>query len=67
MSEPLPERLRTPREVADYLRTSVVKVYRLIRSGKLRAIKVGGVWRISEKALREFLEEGSMSVGGISE
>jgi excisionase family DNA binding protein len=58
MHEPLPERLRTPREVADYLGTSVLKVYRLIRSGKLRASKVGGEWRISDKALRDLLEDG---------
>ena len=58
MHEPLPERLRTPREVADYLGTSVLKVYRLVRSGKLRASKVGGEWRIPDNSLREFLEDG---------
>jgi excisionase family DNA binding protein len=58
MHEPLPERLRTPREVADYLGTSVLRVYRLVRSKKLRASKVGGQWRISDQALRDLIEDG---------
>jgi excisionase family DNA binding protein len=58
MFDPLPEHLRTPLEAARYLGTSVNTVYRLIRSGKLRASKVGGQWRIADTALREFLEDG---------
>jgi len=58
MSEPLPERLLTPREVAGYLGLSILKVYRLIHAGRLRASKVGGEWRISPEAVRDLLEDG---------
>ncbi len=58
MRDPLPEPLLTPREVADYLGASVLKVYRLIHAGKLRASKVGGEWRISHEAVRDLLEDG---------
>ena len=58
MSEPLPERLFSVTQVAEYLGKKPISVYRLIRARKLRAIKTGGVWRVSEIALREFLEEG---------
>ena len=33
-------------------------IYRYIKSGKLRAIRVGGLWRIPEEALQEFLNKG---------
>jgi excisionase family DNA binding protein len=36
----------------------VLKIYRLIRSGKLRATKIGGTWRICDQALRDLLEDG---------
>jgi excisionase family DNA binding protein len=33
-------------------------VYRLLRGRKLEGIKVGGQWRISDEAVRRFLEDG---------
>jgi len=33
-------------------------IYRLIHSGQLRAFKVGSDWRITEKAVEEFIREG---------
>jgi excisionase family DNA binding protein len=58
VTEPALKPLRSVCEVAAYLGKSVPTVYRLIRSRKLRASKVGGEWRISDKALRDFLEDG---------
>jgi excisionase family DNA binding protein len=58
VSEPLPERLFSVPQVAEYLGKKPISIHRLIRAKKLRAMKTGGVWRISEDALREFLEEG---------
>jgi len=58
MPETLPERLYTVIEVAQYLGKSVPTVYRLVRRNRLQASKVGGEWRISNKALHKFLEDG---------
>jgi excisionase family DNA binding protein len=33
-------------------------VYRYIKSGKLRAIRIGGLWRVPSDALDEFLRRG---------
>jgi excisionase family DNA binding protein len=58
VSEPLPEHLYNVNQVARYLGKSVPTIYRLLRGKRLRASKVGGEWRISDRALREFLEDG---------
>ena len=52
-----PERLDDVRRVAEYLGVSVPTVYPLLRSGKLKAHKVGGQWRISKEAVQQFLED----------
>lgn len=49
--------LRSTREVATYLATSVPNLYRLLRSGRLCGRKVGGQWRVSDDAVREYLED----------
>jgi excisionase family DNA binding protein len=46
----------TPEQVAERLQVNKVTVYRLCRSGKLPAKKIGKTWRISEKILNEFME-----------
>jgi len=43
------------REVANALGVSVSTVRRFIKHGKIRAVKTGHLWRISESALNEFL------------
>ena len=53
-----PPTLLTLHEVADYLRVHQRTVYRLITGGGIKAIKIGGQWRISEKVLMEFIESG---------
>lgn len=51
-------RLKTPAEVAEVLSVKESQVYTLMRSGQLRALKVGhrGVWRIHEADLEEYIE-----------
>jgi putative molybdopterin biosynthesis protein len=44
-----------PEAVADALRVGRATVYRLIRSGDLKASKVGRQYRISEASLNEYL------------
>ena len=43
-------------EVADRLGVSVFTIRRYIRAGKLRAIKLDGVYRLSREDLGEFLK-----------
>ena len=45
----------TPREVAEALRVSDMTVYRLIKSGELRALRIGKSFRISEDDFDEYL------------
>lgn len=44
-------------QLADYWMVEPTVVYRLIRSGKLKAFRVGKEYRVTDKALREY-EEG---------
>ena len=44
------------REVEQILKLSRRTLLRYISSGKLKAVKVGNGWRVSEQDLRELLE-----------
>lgn len=50
----------TVREVAEMARVTEFSVYRWISSGQLRGTKIGGVTRIAEDDLRDFV----VSIGG---
>jgi excisionase family DNA binding protein len=50
--------LLTIQQVMERLQIADETVYRYIRQGKLKAVRVGGLWRVSEKALQEVLEAG---------
>ena len=45
----------TVAEVSDFLKLGESTIYRLARTNKLPARKVGGVWRFSRQALDEWL------------
>jgi excisionase family DNA binding protein len=45
----------TPQEVADLLRVSSMTVYRLIKAGELRAVRVGKAYRIREDDIDRYL------------
>lgn len=51
------ERLLTVAEVARTMRVSNMTVYRLIKSGQLRAIRVGKNYRIRESEVERYLHE----------
>ncbi|TYO97034.1 helix-turn-helix domain-containing protein [Desulfallas thermosapovorans] len=51
------EQYYTPQEVADSLKINLRTIYRWIREGKLNAVKVGELWRISESELNRLLGE----------
>lgn len=50
--------LLTIQQVMSRLQIADETVYRYIKSGKLRAIRIGGLWRIPSEALDEFLKKG---------
>ncbi len=49
-------RFLTPAEVADQLRVSSMTVYRLIKSGELRAARIGKSYRIREEDVDAYLQ-----------
>jgi excisionase family DNA binding protein len=52
----------TTQEVADRLGVSVFTIRRYVRSGKLKAVRLEGAYRVSREDLREFLQE--REIGG---
>lgn len=49
----------TPEDAAKYLNLRVASIRELCRTGRLRAIKVGNLWRIPRAYLQEFIEKGA--------
>lgn len=56
-----PQLLSAP-EVADYLGIELDTLYRYARSGRIRGLKIGNLWRFSAEDLREFVD--SRRTGG---
>lgn len=50
------ESLLTVKDIADYLRINALTVYEYIRSGQLRAVKLGRYYRVVQKDLSQFVE-----------
>ncbi|MCA9778127.1 MAG: Flp pilus assembly complex ATPase component TadA, partial [Candidatus Eremiobacteraeota bacterium] len=50
------EDMLTIQEAADYLTTSRPTLYRWLREGKVKAMKVGRQWRFKKEELQQFLE-----------
>jgi excisionase family DNA binding protein len=57
------DRLWTVAEVADHMRVSNMTVYRLIKRGDLRAIRVGKNYRLRGTDLDDYLESSSIAQG----
>lgn len=51
------ETFLTAKEAAERLNVSYGLVVSLIRQGKLRAYKVGSLWRIDAEDLQEYIEQ----------
>jgi len=54
--EPLPSPFLTVQEVAAHLRVHAGTMYRIIKRGDLRALRVGGDWRIDKEELNRWLK-----------
>ena len=44
-------------EVAEYLRVSDAKVYRLVRQGRLPVVRIGKAWRFRKDLLDQWLTQ----------
>jgi len=47
--------MKTSKEIAEYLKVNVRFVTRLIRSGKLKARKIGNMWFIEKEDLLNYV------------
>lgn len=45
----------TLKEVEEIIKVSQRTIYTYIENGTLKAVKVGGRWKVTEEALKEFL------------
>ena len=52
------DNLLTPEDVAAWLHISRLTVGNWLRSGKLKGVKVGRLWRVRESDLENFLKGG---------
>jgi len=59
------EKYFTPKEIADKYKVTRVAVLKWINEGRLKAIRLGKVWRIPESALEEFIRQGTGEKGKI--
>lgn len=53
----------TVKDVAEYLRMSEAKVYRLAREGQLPVTRIGKTWRFRKDLLDAWLEKSSQHDG----
>ena len=51
--------IMTVKDVAEYLRMSEAKIYRLVRNGVLPVVRIGKTWRFRKDLLDEWLKESS--------
>jgi len=56
----------TPQEVADLLKLEVGTVYGYIRSGKLRAVRIGNRFRVEKDDLDAFIAAARVTPAGAS-
>ena len=57
--------IMTVKDVAEYLRMSEAKVYKLTKEGVLPAVRIGKTWRFRKDLLDAWLEESSMNDGSM--
>ncbi len=50
------EKLYTPEQVANYLQVHHLTILRMIKAKKLKALKIGRIYRIPESDLKKFLK-----------
>ena len=59
------EVLITPEDVADMLGIGMNSVYKLLRSGSIKAMRIGRIWKIPKRAVQEYiLQQTQMKMAG---
>jgi excisionase family DNA binding protein len=51
--------IMTVKDVAEYLRMSEAKVYKLVKEGMLPVVRIGKTWRFRKDLLDAWLEQSS--------
>lgn len=46
----------TLKEVANMLKIHYVTAFRFAQQGKIKAVKIGGIWRVSEEEIKRIKE-----------
>lgn len=59
------ENFLTTEEVLDYLQVNLRTVYRLIKAGKIPAVRVGRQWRFRKRDIDAWLESSRPANGGV--
>ena len=49
----------TVEELCDVLRTGKNTAYKLLKSGEIKSIKIGKVYKIPKKSVKKYLEQNS--------
>ena len=53
------------RDVADMLGIGMNSVYKLLRSGSIKAMRIGRIWKIPKRAVQEYiLQQTQMKMAG---
>lgn len=64
----LGEKLYSSQETADMLEVTVRTLYSYLAADKIKGQKIGGVWRFTEAAIREYITGGKKeSADGVSQ
>ena len=57
--------LITPEEAAELLGCGMNTIYKILRSGKLKAMRIGRIWKFPRRAVQEYiLTESKMKAAG---
>jgi len=57
--------LITPEEAAELLGCGMNTIYKVLKSGKLKAMRIGRIWKIPRRAVQEYiLTESKMKAAG---
>ena len=59
MMNDLYDALITPEDAADILHCGMNAMYNLLNSGKIKAFRVGRIWKIPRRAVQEYIVEAS--------